>query len=1005
MAINQDISNLPTPPSRSDSPSDFSDKADSFLGSLPTFQSELNTYADQLNSTQSQVNTSESNAEASAQASAASADTAESFSDAAIAVVNAELWDSATVYNETDAVVGSDGNTYRSLINSNLGNNPVNDDGTKWRNLTSAEKAALTKTFISGEEVSLALSSPVATAPVVSATKEVPQVGVTNNSWDVSPDGTNYTLHDTAYSTTLTPSDAGADGTFTLGAGSFAAEDVGKKIVGNGGAAFLTATDGSYSLDTAFNDTSTIASGDWSMFALDVESAAAGLTLTVFNNPYALSASSYTGNSFVSTSSSSSPQGVFFKSDGTKMYITDDAADSVFEYELSSSFDITTATYSGRSLDISSQLGAPVDLYIRDDGLRLYSVGTDNDSVFQYNLSTPWDVSTATYSGNSINVSSQDTLPSGLFFKPDGLKMFVSGFGNDSVFEYNLSTAWDLSTASYSNNSFSVNSQDGAAFSLSFRNDGSHFYVLGDVNDKLFEYSLSTPWDITTASYTGNTVDLTAATDSNRGFYLRQDGLRIYAVNAASDTIFEYSIAESKFPTSANHTAITSTSTNTEFWTDINSMTADDASNDGSVYYAVSTDDRTTWKIIDDAEGAERAIVRNNAGTWEYNDASDYGTETWVAASENDEFYALEEAVDISTAQVVESAYDLENASYDNVSFDVSSEESSPRGLFFRDDGEQMYIIGTNQKDVFKYVLGTAWDISTASFSSALYQQTQDGNPLSLFFKPDGLKMYIVGGTNTSIFEYDLSTAWDLSSVNYNNISFNTSSQQSNPAGLFIRNDGLKFFVSGFPGLISSYSMSTAWDINTASFDGTTIDISGVDDILNGVYFSDDGTKMFLSGDRNDQIVKYNLSVPWDLSTAVFSDESLDLSSEGTGVAQMYMKNNGEKAYFSDFAAGKVFQYSTVEIDSTNRMDAAQLNAVSDANHYTLGDGLDLAVTLTMPDSGSTSPTSDGVSINYDAQVKIAGAILGTDYEWDRPNADTVNFKALSNENFKIRVV
>jgi len=106
--------------------------------------------------------------------------------------------------------------------------------------------------------------------------------------------------------------------------------------------------------------------------------------------------------------------------------------------------------------------------------------------------------------------------------------------------------------------------------------------------------------------------------------------------------------------TGSNHTAITTASTNTEFWTDINSMTADDASNDGSVYYAVSTDDRTTWKIIDDAEG-ERAIARNNGGTWEVNDASDYGTETWVAASQNDEFYALEEAVDTNTANVFES--------------------------------------------------------------------------------------------------------------------------------------------------------------------------------------------------------------------------------------------------------------------------------------------------------------------------------------------------------------
>lgn len=67
MSIDQDITNLPVPPSRSDSPSDFSNKADAFLGALPQFQNELNLYADDANTTQNAINTSENNAATSEQ--------------------------------------------------------------------------------------------------------------------------------------------------------------------------------------------------------------------------------------------------------------------------------------------------------------------------------------------------------------------------------------------------------------------------------------------------------------------------------------------------------------------------------------------------------------------------------------------------------------------------------------------------------------------------------------------------------------------------------------------------------------------------------------------------------------------------------------------------------------------------------------------------------------------------------------------------------------------------
>jgi len=88
MSIDQDITNLPTPPSRNDSPSDFTDKADAFLGALPTFQSELNTYADEANALKTAVNTSESNAAESALDAQEAETAAENFADSAAGAAN-----------------------------------------------------------------------------------------------------------------------------------------------------------------------------------------------------------------------------------------------------------------------------------------------------------------------------------------------------------------------------------------------------------------------------------------------------------------------------------------------------------------------------------------------------------------------------------------------------------------------------------------------------------------------------------------------------------------------------------------------------------------------------------------------------------------------------------------------------------------------------------------------------------------------------------------------------
>ncbi|MCU7841901.1 MAG: hypothetical protein KZQ94_21325 [Candidatus Thiodiazotropha sp. (ex Troendleina suluensis)] len=61
MSIIQTITDLPTPPTRSE-PSTFDDRADAFLGAIPNLADEIDLWTGELNTTQGEVNASEVNA-------------------------------------------------------------------------------------------------------------------------------------------------------------------------------------------------------------------------------------------------------------------------------------------------------------------------------------------------------------------------------------------------------------------------------------------------------------------------------------------------------------------------------------------------------------------------------------------------------------------------------------------------------------------------------------------------------------------------------------------------------------------------------------------------------------------------------------------------------------------------------------------------------------------------------------------------------------------------------
>ena len=169
------------------------------------------------------------------------------------------------------------------------------------------------------------------------------------------------------------------------------------------------------------------------------------------------------------------------------MYVVGSVGDDVNEYDLSTAWDITTASYL-QNFSVAAQETAPTGIFFKPDGTKMYVMGAVGDDVNEYDLSTAWDITTASYLQN-FSVAAQEANPSGIFFKPDGTKMYVVGYAGDAVYEYDLSTAWDVSTASYLQN-FSVVAQDGISTGIFFKPDGTKMYVVGTGGDAVYSYDL-----------------------------------------------------------------------------------------------------------------------------------------------------------------------------------------------------------------------------------------------------------------------------------------------------------------------------------------------------------------------------------------------------------------------------------------------------------------------------------------------------------------------------------
>jgi hypothetical protein len=215
---------------------------------------------------------------------------------------------------------------------------------------TEGTLGTLTQSFDSNQTSSISLSSAANTVPFVSVFKEVPQIGISSkSSWDVNSNGANYDFYDekpysTYASSTLTPSATG-DGTFT---------NSNAIVVG-------------YQMSSTVSLNSTSPSiagqgsgGSWQVVEFDPTG----------NHVYMVSGTTQSGY-----------------------------AKTVYQYTMSTPHDLSTLnTTPANTLDMSSKIVGTIahycPLHITNSGYDLYFGDYQNDIIYQWKMSTAYDLST-----------------------------------------------------------------------------------------------------------------------------------------------------------------------------------------------------------------------------------------------------------------------------------------------------------------------------------------------------------------------------------------------------------------------------------------------------------------------------------------------------------------------------------------------------------------------------------------------------------------------------------
>ena len=232
-------------------------------------------------------------------------------------------------------------------------------------------------------------------------------------------------------------------------------------------------------------------------------------------------------NTLVDLSFSPTNLGMYFKPDGSALFLQDPANEQFRRYNFSAAvpdpdqwnlIPSTPDQVGGIPGSIGSYgtLGTNHQgMWISSSGTTLFQVDRDLKRIIQDTIPV-WNPLSCGAPERTLDISADAGLPSGISVKPDGTKAFISSLTSPAaILEYS-GTAFECNTWSLAN-TFAVGVNPSDVF---VTEDGTRMYV-SDNTAKIHYCTLSTSWDLSTASLV-STWDLSSTFESIAAVYIAE---------------------------------------------------------------------------------------------------------------------------------------------------------------------------------------------------------------------------------------------------------------------------------------------------------------------------------------------------------------------------------------------------------------------------------------------------------------------------------------------------
>lgn len=252
----------------------------------------------------------------------------------------------------------------------------------------------------------------------------------------------------------------------------------------------------------------------------------------------------YTGLSHDISAETANARATVWKTDGSIVYIVGRDTQNVVAYAVSEPWNIASASYL-QSFDLSGEhpsspaLTVPHGLYIREDGGKMWVF--HRTEIWGYTLSSPWDITTADVATHA-DLSAFVLRGHDIDFYPDGTRLFIDDRNARAVHEVRLSTPWDVGTFTFVQ-TLDISDQEEEVRGIEFIQEGRTMLLLDTVRRHLMRYTLTEPYELSTAVYSG-AYDVSGQTRQPRGLSVHPDERTVYITERDGQRILQYILQE-----------------------------------------------------------------------------------------------------------------------------------------------------------------------------------------------------------------------------------------------------------------------------------------------------------------------------------------------------------------------------------------------------------------------------------------------------------------------------